>query len=74
MNPISRGRVVALFVPLAPAARAGATGTAFVSIIATGAATVTLTGRDGSAMTHTATTADLALAPRSSRPLRYSYN
>lgn len=65
MNAISRGRLAAVIALLAMAAMSGATGTAFVSIIATGAATVTLTGPDGSTLTQTTTTGDMALAPKS---------
>ncbi len=71
MNLLQRGAAAVVAV-LALASAAGATGTAFVSIIATGAATVTLTGPDGFTLTQTTTTGDLALAPRSSGPHKIS--
>ncbi|MBX7185326.1 MAG: TonB-dependent receptor, partial [Vicinamibacteria bacterium] len=61
-----RAAAVAAITLLALATAAGAAGTAFVSIIATGAATITLTGPDGSTLTQTTTTGDAALAPKSS--------
>ncbi len=65
MNFIRRGLIAASIALLALASISGATGTAFVSIIATGQATVTLTGPDGSTLTQTTTTGDVSLAPKS---------
>ena len=66
MNLTRRGRIAAVIALLALASISGATGTAFVSIIATGQATVTLTGPDGSTLTQTTNTGDVSLAPKSS--------
>jgi len=48
---------------LFPGAHAFAAGTAYISIIATGQATVTLTGADGASLTHVTTTGDVAMTP-----------
>lgn len=72
MNLIRGGQVSAVIALFTMASVSGATGTAFVSIIATGAATVTLAGPDGSAITQTTTTGDLSLAPKSSGPHQIS--
>lgn len=68
----SRASIAAAVGLLALASRSGATGTAYVSIIAAGQATVTLVGPDGLAITQTTSTGDLALAPRSAGPHRIS--
>lgn len=62
------GRIAAALGLLALAADSRATGTAFVSIIATGQATVTLVGPDGVSVMQTTNTGDLALAPKSAGP------
>ncbi len=66
MNVNRRGVFAIGLALLAMASISSATGTAFVSIIATGQAIVTLTGPDGSTLTQTTTTGDLSLAPKSS--------
>lgn len=72
MNLFPRGRVAVAIALLALSSLAGATGTVFVSIIATGAATVSLIGPDGSTLTQTTTTGDVALSPRSAGPHKIS--
>jgi iron complex outermembrane recepter protein len=72
MTLIGKVRSIFLLLLALVASTAGATGTAFVSIIATGQATVTLTGPDGSTLTQTTTTGDVALAPRVAGPHRIS--
>ena len=73
MKNMNRRGVVAIgLMLLAMASLSSATGTAFVSIIATGQAAVTLTGPDGSAITQTTTTGDISLAPKSAGPHKIS--
>lgn len=64
MIPFRRLRTASILGLLAMAPLAGAAGSVFVSIIATGQATIVLTAADGSTLTQTTTTGDVALAPR----------
>ncbi len=72
MNLNSTCRIAASLALLALASISGATGTAFVSIIATGQATVTLTGPDGSTLTQATSTGDISIAPKSAGPHKIS--
>ena len=63
-SPILRTASILGLLAMAPLA--GAAGSVFVSIIATGQATIVLTAADGSTLTQTTTTGDIALAPRTS--------
>lgn len=72
MKLVRSARIMAVIALLVLASTSGATGTAFISIIATGQATVTLTGPDGSTLTQNTTTGDLSLSPKSSGPHKIS--
>ena len=72
MNVIRRSWIAAALAVSSLAAPSGATGTAFVSIVAAGQATVTLTGPDGSTLTQVTNTGDISLSPKSSGPHKIS--
>ena len=72
MNVKRAGASAISLALLALASISGATGTAFVSIIATGQATITLTGPDGSTITQTTSTGDVSLTPKSAGPHKIS--
>jgi|GEM_PF-602626 len=61
-----RVRTASILAVLVLVPFAGAAGTVFVSIIATGQATLVLTAPDGSTLTQSTSTGDVALSPRMS--------
>lgn len=72
MKPTLHRLALSALAVVGLASRSEAAGTAFVSIIATGQATITLTGPDGSTVTETTSTGDATLSPKVSGQYRIS--